>query len=92
VLELAASLNVRDDVALVVTGGETALHVFGAMGATAIHVTGEALPGIPLGVLELPQAQIAIATKSGGFGAPDALLKTAAMLRRAQTLPPASRD
>ena len=70
----------RTNLALIMTGGETALHVCRALGARAIHVAGEALPGIPLGVLELPHAQLPVATKSGGFGGPDALLQTAAAL------------
>jgi uncharacterized protein YgbK (DUF1537 family) len=36
-----------------------------------------------VGVLRLPSSQLAIATKSGGFGGPDALLQTVeALLRR----------
>jgi uncharacterized protein YgbK (DUF1537 family) len=66
--------------AFIMTGGETALRMCRALRATAIEVTGEALPGIPLGVLELPQGRFALATKSGGFGAPDALARTAEAL------------
>lgn len=65
---------------LIVTGGETALHLGRALAARAIHVAGEALPGLPIGALELPQGPIAVATKSGGFGGPDALLHAAAAL------------
>jgi 4-hydroxythreonine-4-phosphate dehydrogenase len=66
--------------ALLMTGGETALQACRALGATAIEVVGEALPGIPLGVLDLPGRRIAVATKSGGFGDPDALVRTAEAL------------
>ncbi len=78
---LAGTLTLQPGLGLVVTGGETALHVCRGLGATAIHVTGEAAPGIPLGVLALPHGELAIATKSGGFGGPDALQTAAAALR-----------
>ncbi|HEX2036740.1 MAG TPA: nucleotide-binding domain containing protein, partial [Chloroflexota bacterium] len=65
---------------LIVTGGETALQLCRSWGATSIEITGEALPGIPLGRLQLPQGSVPLATKSGGFGAPDALLETARAL------------
>lgn len=66
--------------AFIMTGGQTALEVCLALGAVAIHLVGEALPGIPLGLLELPQGRHPIATKSGGFGDPDALFNTAVAL------------
>ena len=65
---------------LILTGGETALTVCRAMGGTSIEVLGEALPGVPLGVLRGPGWEVPLATKSGGFGAPDALLRTAEAL------------
>jgi uncharacterized protein YgbK (DUF1537 family) len=61
---------------LILTGGETALIVCRALHAQSVEVLGEALPGIPMGVLRLPTSNVAIATKSGGFGSPDALLHT----------------
>jgi uncharacterized protein YgbK (DUF1537 family) len=59
--------------ALVVTGGETAQTLFAALGATAIDVTGEVLPGIPTGMLHVGGRVVPIVTKSGGFGAPSDL-------------------
>jgi uncharacterized protein YgbK (DUF1537 family) len=67
---------------LVLTGGETALHVARGLGARSIEVTGEVAPGVPLGVLRLPGRDVPVATKSGGFGGPDSLLEAAARLRR----------
>ena len=58
---------------LVVTGGETAFHLFTGIGVTAVEVTGEALPGIPIGVMDVGGRRVRVATKSGGFGGPDAL-------------------
>lgn len=58
---------------LVVTGGETAQHLFNGIGVTSVEVSGEALPGIPVGVMELGGVRVRVATKSGGFGGSDAL-------------------
>ena len=82
-----ASTNARPDAqtALILTGGESALIVCRVLAATAIEVTGEALPGIPLGLLRLPGLTVPVATKSGGFGTPDALVVTAMRLLGGQT-------
>ncbi|MGH2368128.1 MAG: nucleotide-binding domain containing protein, partial [Chloroflexota bacterium] len=80
ILQAVQDLPLTPGLGFIITGGETAVQVCRALGATAIHVAGEALPGIPLGVLDLPQGTFPIATKSGGFGGPDALLKTAEAL------------
>jgi uncharacterized protein YgbK (DUF1537 family) len=77
---LAAGLG--PGLGLVLTGGETALHVARGLGARSIEVTGEVSPGVPLGVLRLPGRDVPVVTKSGGFGGPDALLEAAARLRR----------
>ena len=58
---------------LVVTGGETAQHLFTGIGVTSVDVSGEALPGIPIGVMEFDGVRVRVATKSGGFGGSDAL-------------------
>jgi D-threonate/D-erythronate kinase len=54
--------------------------VCGLWRAVSIEVTGEALPGIPVGRLHLADRSVPVATKSGGFGAPDALLTTVEFL------------
>ena len=58
---------------LVVTGGETAQHLFTGIGVTSVDVSGEALPGIPIGLMEFDGVRVRVATKSGGFGGSDAL-------------------
>ena len=64
--------------ALVVSGGDTASLVLRAMGACAIELIAEIVPGVPLGVIRgggfdgLPAV-----TKSGGFGDRDTLVKVA---------------
>jgi uncharacterized protein YgbK (DUF1537 family) len=78
--QAARSLKLASGVALLMTGGETALIGCRELAAVSIEVTGEALPGIPLGLLRLPEQALPVATKSGGFGGPHALLETAEVL------------
>jgi uncharacterized protein YgbK (DUF1537 family) len=76
----AATIVARGQVGLIMTGGESALRVCRVLGAQSIEVLSEALPGVPLGLLRLPGGVLPIATKSGGFGAPSALVRTAERL------------
>ncbi|KYH32737.1 four-carbon acid sugar kinase family protein [Neomoorella mulderi] len=81
---LLDSLKVR---ALVITGGDTAVHVCRALGARGINLATEILPGIPLGYLEGGQAGgLPIVTKAGGFGPPDAFIKVFKYLNREANL------
>lgn len=66
--------------ALVLTGGATALAVAGALGARQLRLLRETRPGVVLGELELPERSIPTITKSGGFGAPEALLEAVTTL------------
>jgi len=64
--------------ALVLSGGDTASLVCRALGACSIEVHHEILPGIPSGVLLGGALDgTAVATKSGAFGKPDALIQIA---------------
>lgn len=64
--------------ALFVSGGDTASLVCAAMGARSIELRREFAPGIPLGILHGGGADgLPILTKSGGFGAPDDLIRIA---------------
>lgn len=64
--------------ALVVTGGETAMAVYGALGARALQLGGEVEPGIPWGVLMGGMAHgLPVVTKAGGFGDEDSLGRAA---------------
>jgi len=61
--------------ALVLSGGDTARSVLDAFGAREIALGGELAPGIPWGRIRGGAADgIMVVTKSGGFGAGDALL------------------
>ena len=68
--------------ALVLSGGDTARLLCGALAADAIHLGGEVLPGIPWGRLEGGLADgTTVVTKSGGFGGPDVLLRVVDSLK-----------
>jgi uncharacterized protein YgbK (DUF1537 family) len=74
----AARAAVRDASALVLSGGDTALLVCRAIAAESIEVIDQILPGIPRGILSGGILDgITVATKAGGFGAPDALVQVA---------------
>lgn len=66
--------------ALVLTGGETALAVSKALGARELRLLAEISPGIAIGELVLADRSIPAITKSGGFGAHDALLQAVTTL------------
>ncbi len=62
--------------ALLLTGGDTAAQVCRAIGATGITLEGEIVTGLPWGRLEEGLYNgMPVATKSGAFGGPDALLR-----------------
>jgi uncharacterized protein YgbK (DUF1537 family) len=64
--------------ALLLTGGDTASLVCRALGAAGLHLDHELAPGIPRGAIAGgPFHGAPVVTKSGGFGAPDALIRIA---------------
>ena len=55
-----------------VTGGETAIALWKALGADGIELIGAPRPGIALGRLRIPRRpSLPLVTKAGGFGEPD---------------------
>lgn len=61
---------------LIASGGETLLSIMRAAGADSLTVRGEALPGIPVSTIEGGAWRgVALASKSGAFGAPETLLR-----------------
>ena len=75
--------------AVVVTGGESALHVLKRVGATSLDVMGELVDGVPIGlVVGGPWAGTILATKAGGFGGPDILARAVGRLRAGATASP----
>ncbi len=67
--------------AVVVTGGESALHVLKRVGASSFDVMGELVDGVPIGIIVGgPWAGTILATKAGGFGGPDVLVRAVGRL------------
>jgi uncharacterized protein YgbK (DUF1537 family) len=76
--KLREVLTTGSGAALFLCGGDTASFVCRAIGARRIELIDEIVPGLPRGILrEGPLNGIAVATKSGGFGSPDALIQVA---------------
>jgi uncharacterized protein YgbK (DUF1537 family) len=69
--------------ALVMSGGDTALATFQALGIKHAVLRHELSPGTAIGVLEIEGVPITFVTKSGSFGDGDALLQIARSLRSA---------
>jgi uncharacterized protein YgbK (DUF1537 family) len=68
----------RVQIPLLLSGGDTAALVCRAVGARRIVLADEIVAGIPRGILEGgPLDRLPVATKSGGFGRPDALVQVA---------------
>lgn len=55
-------------------GGETADAILGALGAGVLVLEGEVLPGVPASSILVGDRRLQVVTKSGGFGAEDALV------------------
>lgn len=67
---------------VVVAGGDTLAALCAALGASVFLLDAEPLPGLPLSHLaDGPYRGLAVLSKAGGFGAPDALLRALARLR-----------
>jgi len=75
------SLSASGFEGLVVTGGDTARRVTDALGAQSMDLAGEVEAGVPRGVLQTPTRSFAFATKAGGFGGPDTLVRCVDALR-----------
>lgn len=84
--EIARGLVVRGVRRLVVAGGETAGAVVQALGVTGLRIGRQIDPGVPWTV-SLPggpgQPALALALKSGNFGAPDFFLRAFTALEEA---------
>lgn len=80
--EFAETLRIDLCGALLLTGGDTAMHVLDALGAKTICCRSEILPGLPEGeILGGAADGLLLVTKSGAFGAPDALSRCIEILR-----------
>ncbi|MDX3229007.1 four-carbon acid sugar kinase family protein [Streptomyces sp. ME19-01-6] len=77
----AACARALPGLGLLLTGGDTARAVCGALGGSAIHTVGTVAPGIPLGTLSGARPHPVI-SKAGGFGDPESLIAAVAALTR----------
>ena len=76
---IAAGLCGRGVRQLIVAGGETSGAVVQALGITGLRIGPEIDPGVPW-TETLGGPAMALALKSGNFGAPDFFIKALAML------------
>jgi len=84
--EIAKGLVARGVRRLVVAGGETAGAVVQALGVTGLRIGRQIDPGVPWTVSlprNLDEPALALALKSGNFGAPDFFLRAFAALEEA---------
>jgi uncharacterized protein YgbK (DUF1537 family) len=72
--EVAQGLVAKGVTRLIVAGGETSGAVVGALGVSALEIGPEIDPGVPW-TRSIGTPQLALALKSGNFGAPDFFLK-----------------
>jgi uncharacterized protein YgbK (DUF1537 family) len=72
VSEFARSVDVGT---LLACGGETADAILGSLSVGVLEVEGEALPGVAVSTMVVGDRKTRLVTKSGGFGAPDALVR-----------------
>ena len=83
---IAQALTQRGIGALIVAGGETSGAVVSALGVQALRIGAEIDPGVPW-TDSIGEPRLALALKSGNFGAEDFFAKAFAMLPRAVSAP-----
>lgn len=79
---VAAALHSRPYEGLVLVGGDGAAAILARLGADGVRIDGAVVPGSPTGVIADGEAAgLRLVTRSGGFGAPDALHEIVRTLR-----------
>jgi len=82
--DIAAQLTECPMAGMVLTGGDTAIHVCRSLGAEAIEVVEEVAVGIPLGRLVGGRCHgLQVVTKAGAFGDEDAFVLSMQAMRKA---------
>ncbi len=67
---------------MVLTGGDTAVHICRALGVDRIEILQEVDPGVPLGYLCGTNVEpVFVVTKAGAFGRPDTFAKSLTMIK-----------
>ena len=82
--DIARELVVHGVRRLVIAGGETAGAVVQALGVTGLRIGRQIDPGVPWTV-SLDQPVLALALKSGNFGASDFFLRAFSVLSEGET-------
>jgi uncharacterized protein YgbK (DUF1537 family) len=80
---IAELLRDGDFRSVLLSGGETAQTVLGALDIGCLEVLGEVLPGIAVTRASLGERRLAVLTKSGGFGTPQDILRLINMSKNA---------
>lgn len=79
--DLAAQARARLDAerfdVVLVTGGETLVALYHALGAQRLDLEGAPRPGLALGRLRAPGRELTLITKAGAFGEPDLFVSLA---------------
>ena len=81
---IARGLVERGVARLIVAGGETAGAVVQALGVTGLRIGRQIDPGVPW-TMSLGEPALALALKSGNFGAPDFFLRAFSVLNQGET-------
>jgi uncharacterized protein YgbK (DUF1537 family) len=73
-LVVAEILRLHSPLGLVLTGGDTALAVCNSLGASGIALSGEIMPGVPVGhLIDGRKPGLTVVTKAGSFGEADTI-------------------
>ena len=81
--EVVQGLHLKGISGLVLTGGDTAIHVCKAIGAKSIEILEEISNGVPLGCLIGGACQsMKVVTKAGAFGAKDVFSKAVEQIKK----------
>jgi len=79
----AGVLERTNPAGIVVTGGDTLMGVFKALGADGIRVEDEVLPGMPVStILGGKRTGLRVVTKAGAFGPPEAIVEAVEFLKK----------
>jgi uncharacterized protein YgbK (DUF1537 family) len=69
--------------ALVIVGGDTAFETFRALANREAAISGELVPGIAIGMMQVDGYPVTFVTKAGGFGGADVLIRILQELQNA---------
>jgi uncharacterized protein YgbK (DUF1537 family) len=82
----ARAMDAVAPAALVLTGGDTARAVCGALGIQALEILREVAPGVPISLLQGGRWDgLPVVTKAGGFGEPETIARVAQVVEAMRT-------